>query len=303
MINQQWQQLHEKFVEYGRNAKEWMRKCVLLLPEIEKHKIWQRKGFENIYEYARQIAGMSRFKVDESLRILRRIQDKPALLKVAEEKGLQRVRPVAAISTVGDQKFWAEKAQIMSKHPLEAYVKNYRQEILPEEGTQSSKSNSNPKFKPYKEIIMQLDILTAEELEKLKGQSDWNTLMKEFLELRKQKMEIQKPKAIQAKSRAIPSSIRKHVLGKTRSTCAFPGCNKKAEILHHTDRFAMYGIHDPDTIVPLCKAHERLAHLGLIANENEAAKFWKVLKYPDQNNPKYEIDRMVEKYRKTFFAA
>ncbi|KKQ70295.1 MAG: hypothetical protein US92_C0010G0027, partial [Candidatus Peregrinibacteria bacterium GW2011_GWA2_38_36] len=34
--------LHEKFVFYGKNAREWMRKCTLLLPEIEKHEIWKK---------------------------------------------------------------------------------------------------------------------------------------------------------------------------------------------------------------------------------------------------------------------
>ena len=31
--------LHQKFVRYGANAKEWTRKCALLLPEIERHRI------------------------------------------------------------------------------------------------------------------------------------------------------------------------------------------------------------------------------------------------------------------------
>ncbi|KKQ69849.1 MAG: hypothetical protein UT33_C0021G0001, partial [Candidatus Peregrinibacteria bacterium GW2011_GWC2_39_14] len=34
--------LHQKFVFYGKNAREWMRKCTLLLPEIEKHEIWKK---------------------------------------------------------------------------------------------------------------------------------------------------------------------------------------------------------------------------------------------------------------------
>ncbi|MFA6550124.1 MAG: hypothetical protein WCT36_02095, partial [Candidatus Gracilibacteria bacterium] len=51
--------LHEKFIFYGKNAKEWMQKCVLFLPEINRLRIWEKKGFKNIYEYARILAGMS----------------------------------------------------------------------------------------------------------------------------------------------------------------------------------------------------------------------------------------------------
>lgn len=38
-------ELHEKFREYGRNAKEWQRKCILLLSEIARHEVWKIKGF------------------------------------------------------------------------------------------------------------------------------------------------------------------------------------------------------------------------------------------------------------------
>jgi hypothetical protein len=61
----------------------------------------------------------------------------------------------------------------------------------------------------------------------------------------------------------------------------------------------MYHVHDPDHIVPLCKAHERLAHLGLIENEQQAPQFWKIRLNPDCDDPKYEIDQIVEKYRQS----
>jgi hypothetical protein len=92
-------ELHEKFVEYGRNAKEWMRKCVLLLPEIEKERIWKKKGFGSIYEYAAKLAGMSRWQVEDALRILKKIGDKPFLQQVVEKKGINSVRPVVTIAT------------------------------------------------------------------------------------------------------------------------------------------------------------------------------------------------------------
>ena len=48
--------LHQKFKQYGANAKEWTRKCILLLPDIEKYRIWEQKGFGSIYEYAAKLA-------------------------------------------------------------------------------------------------------------------------------------------------------------------------------------------------------------------------------------------------------
>ena len=115
--------LHNRFSEYGGNAREWTRKCALLLPEIEKYEVWKKKGFGSIYEYAAKLAGMSRNAVDDALRILRKIEDKPALMKVAEKKGINAVRPVVAVATVENADFWAGKAEIMSKHTLETYIR------------------------------------------------------------------------------------------------------------------------------------------------------------------------------------
>ncbi len=122
------QELHIRFIQYSANAKTWMRKCVLLLPEINRLAIWQKKGFGSIYEYAAKLAGMSRNTVDDALRILEKIEDKPNLRLVAEQKGLGAVRPVATLSTTENEKFWARKAAAMSKNTLETYVREYKKQ-------------------------------------------------------------------------------------------------------------------------------------------------------------------------------
>ena len=91
--------LHKKFVFYGKNAREWMRKCEMILPEIDRRKIWKKHKYGSIYEYAAKLAGMSRERVTDCLRIHRHIGDKPALLAVAEHKGICALRPVATVAT------------------------------------------------------------------------------------------------------------------------------------------------------------------------------------------------------------
>lgn len=303
-------QLHENFVKYGQNAKEWMRKCIFLLPEIEKYQIWKEKGFGSIYEYAGKLAGMSRGQVEEALRVLRRISDKPALMKILEEKGLQRVRPVAAIATLETQNFWAEKSATMPKNTLETYVKNYREEFLPREGHQSGNhqttdypidlhatDNSTTQTslthqttsqnQTLASLTMNLDPETLAELEALKGQSNWDDLMKTFIlafkekQVREKYLKQQKPESIKTKSRSVPAKIEQYVLIRSNGKCEFPNCNKKHEHLHHTNRFASDHTHDPDNIVALCKAHHDLAHHGLIADEQEKPQNWKIRKEKD----------------------
>lgn len=79
--------------------------------------------------------------------------------------------------------------------------------------------------------------------------------------------------------------------------CAYPDCQKLPEIYHHTRRFALFPNHDPDFLTPLCKSHERLAHYGLIKNEEQPSEQWQVKTEADKTSPKYWIDRKVNAWR------
>jgi len=307
--------IHEKFVEYGTNAKEWMRKCVFLLPEIEKRRIWEKKGFLNIFEYAGKIAGMSRETVVDSLRIIKKIEDKPNLKEVAMQKGLNCIKPIVTIATKENEKYWAEKVKEMSKNTLAVFVKglrgakkhdNLEQQAIFEESERAGPSQQKAM------ILMVLDPEIAENLEKLKGNGSWDELMKELLGLRNKQLEIEKQKIINSEmkksvklgSRHIPVAVKRHVLKKTNGFCAFPGCKKDGEILHHTQRFALKKTHNPDKIVYLCTAHERLAHLGLVQNEDMSSENWKIREKPDadyENSAKKSIDQVVKQFRNPSF--
>ncbi|OGC81903.1 MAG: hypothetical protein A2788_01030 [Candidatus Abawacabacteria bacterium RIFCSPHIGHO2_01_FULL_46_8] len=164
-------QLHQQFSVYGKNAKEWLRKCALLLPEIVEKQVWRRKGFSSIYEYAAKLAGMSRYSVDEALRVLNLLEDKPVLKQLVAEIGINRVKPVAAVATSDTQEFWAEKARVMPKNVLETYVHDYRLESLPGPESQPVKINVSLKLKP--------DL--AKRLEKLKTEGNIEVLLERFL--------------------------------------------------------------------------------------------------------------------------
>jgi len=348
--------LHTQFSRYGRNAREWMRKCVLLLPEIERNRVWEKKGFDDIYEYAAKLAGMGHDAVNDSLRILKKIEDKPLLMEVVEQKGINCIKPIVNLIDENNEKFWAEKAKIMSKNTLQVYAKAFR-----DDGRTGPSEMLD--FPQKKAILILIDADVAERLEKLKGGGDWNDLMKEFLKLREEKLaaelkEIERKeikKIIKKKNKTVdevkqnegseiggtilnegmktmktmmaaaeqnndnsettvhkndlykaknhqPSTkIKKYVLHKTNHTCAFPGCTKPAEHLHHTERFSISGRHDPDKIIPLCKEHHELAHDGLIENEDAVPSEWRVRRDTDFayiNDIKFLIDQRVAEYKR-----
>jgi len=367
-MNNNHKTIHQKFVLYGANAKEWMRKCILLLPEIEEYRIWEQKKFNSIHEYAAKLAGMSRHTVDDALRILRHVKDKPALKRVVEVKGINAVRPVIAIANSETAGFWAEKALQMSKHTLETYVKEFEKNIDRDKESLTAAKNGqeeiswgNPKTRTgtektrfetqqeanqdlfaenlpaaqreiqqnthnllttdnlpapannisaqnlpetkqttHKKIVaMELDQDLIEELEKLKGEGSWNELMSQLLRMREEQLQSQKPEPVETESRHMPIKISRYAFELTNGTCSYPGCTKPAAIYHHTQRFALQKIHDPDRLHLLCKCHENLAHHGLIENEDSNPKTWKIRANPDKSSAKYKIDTLVQKFRKT----
>jgi predicted CopG family antitoxin len=287
-LKQNEQVIHEQFSQYGKNAKEWTRKCVLLLPKIEKHQIWKKKGFTCIYEYAAKIAGMNRNSVDDALRILRKIEDKPELMKVAEKKGLNAVRPVATIATQETEKFWADKVKIMAQSTLKTYVREFR--VNPRNNPSEISVNQT-------ELTIKLDKELAQKLEKLKGQGSWNDLIKQLVNSHDKQLEQEKPETTRSRSRHIPAKINKYIVQKTNGQCAFPGCTKPHKILHHADRFSITREHNPDRIIPLCFEHERIAHLGLIKNEHLSPEHWKIAQTTDATTYKHIIDQTVQAYR------
>ena len=287
-------QLHEKFSNYGTNAKEWMRKCQMLLPEIAKRQIWRKKGFSCIYEYAAKLAGMSRHNVDTALWILKKIENKPELQKVATEKGLNRIRPVANLATEETAEFWAKKAGEMSKHTLETYVKNYRESFCPGAKTQPAKVTANDN---RTDITVRVKPQLAKKLAQLQKHADFENLLEEFVDFVETREQETKPQPVKSKSRYVPVEIKRYAIKKTNGKCAFPGCTRKHESLHHTQRFASEKVHDPDRLVPLCQAHERIAHLGLIENEEGPPSEWQLRKKADPTDMKNYVDQFVSLYR------
>jgi len=293
-------QLHRQFVRYGTNAKEWMQKCILLLPEIQRHKIWAKKRFGSIYEYAAKLAGMSQRQVDNALWVLNRIEGRSELMRVVEEKGVNAVRPIVTIATVENDKFLAEKARGVTVRELEAFAKAVRSGKCSDEVCEKLQIEFPHvgDFQPGKvQISMELPSEVAEQLKKLKGDKDWGELMKEFLQFRKEKLQREKPESVATESRHVPAEIDHFVRARDNNTCVFPGCSRACAELHHVDSFALAKVHDPDRIFCLCGGHHDLAHRGLIENEHLPPAFWRVRSKPDRASPRFEIDRSVERHR------
>ncbi len=229
---------------------------------------------------------MSRAGVDEALWVLRKTENEPELRKVIAEKGLRSVRPVLSIVTPETASFWAQKAQEMPIHALETYVRNYREDLI----------HVN-KIEPEK-IVLKLELSTelAKRLGALSKTQGFEALLQKALDiLEESKGEL--PAAVKTSSRHIPKPIKDYVEERTTGLCSYPTCKKQATSLHHTQRFALEKVHDPNRLRGVCTDHERLAHLGLIDNEEADPRTWKLRTEPDKTHPKFFVDSMVALYR------
>lgn len=294
--------LHTEFQTYGQNAKKWIQKCKMLLPHIQAKEVWRIKGFLNIYEYARILAGMSTNAVDDALWVMKKLEDRPLLKKVAKEKGLNAVRPVLTIVSDNTEKFWAKKANEMSQNTLKTYVQNYREDGPLETENSWVNPSQMPEERIGKSIYMKLNVKTIERLKSVKGERDWDQLLNEMLDIMDateggsaSNKEI--PDAVNTGKRYVPAKIKRYVIEKTSGLCAYPGCTEFYDILHHTKRFVLDSTHDPRTLKPLCKEHEHLAHAGLIENEESSKTIkWGIRMEADVWNNKYEVDRAAHQY-------
>lgn len=367
-------ELYRRCKEYGLQARTALRKFAGLLCEVNTRRLYKRKGFASIHEFAAKLAGMSHETTDKILRLAEKLKDKSLLYGLFErgEVGWSKLEIVAYIGTPETDSLWAHKVLTLSTQALVVYVQEIRKQKF-EDGnfnrldfTDIGKSENKlpvllhgsgaaqeenftqiPSNYGQQAILghndIQGEILNAEiqwerlsillhpriafklrlfkqriEKEKRKTLS-WNEVFevlltqqklpaRQFVSKPNRKVEIKICPDCEKKradvheqygivGRKIPSAAKKIIDARTAGRCEFPGCNQPAKIYHHTRRFILRQNHDHSFIRSLCVAHERLAHAGLIPNEEEAPALWQIAHESDHTNKKFRIDQLVNQRR------
>jgi hypothetical protein len=123
--------LYEMCLEYGRNTLKWRRKFAGLLPEVNRRRLFLKKGFANIEEFAARIAGMSREQVHLVLQLERKFEDKPVLqaLLVEGEVSANKLARIASIATIENQEDLADMTKIMSNRAIETFVRDEKRAL------------------------------------------------------------------------------------------------------------------------------------------------------------------------------
>lgn len=292
--------LYKKCVIYGKQILQARRKFIGLLPEVYKRRLYARKGFGSIFEFAAKLAGVSHEQVSRVLQLERKYEDKPLIhaALVEGEISVNKLARIASIATSDNEQALVEKAKILSSRSLEVFVRDTKMETIERFQTNFPESNSNqgstnhnglmepfsgcesvhvhnPKWTQTSKLNLDSDLESELVAMQQKG-IDVNAFLREALRKRKEEIENEKEKLAEAQKqeleekavigmpgrRYIPVKIRKILFKEHGNNCTHPNCDKPAEQIHHENRFAKFRLHDARYLKPLCKAHHEIEHAG-----------------------------------------
>ncbi|MBI2638824.1 hypothetical protein HYW83_04515 [Candidatus Peregrinibacteria bacterium] len=283
------EKLYELCKVYGERARFWRQKFAGLLPEVYKRRLFEKKGMNSIFEFAKKLAGMNEKHVRRVLNIEERFRDKPILKGMLEngDISINKLARVVSVATPDNQLFWAAQAKVLFQGALETLVRD--QKVSTENtisstavdhmnGLQQPKSDD----KSVRVHTNQLNLSPEVHKKLLELQQkgiDVNTLLLEFLEKREQEITEEKKRIAEEieqhkefnhdavfygvpikKSRYISASTKALLAKEFGTKCAVPQCKKQAQEIHHTNRFSLSKSHNPYFLAPLCKEHHQIAH-------------------------------------------
>lgn len=287
--------LHEQFIQLGRQKIELERKLAALIPQIYEQEIY-KKYAGDIYEYCRKYAGLSFGVVQKILRTFKRIQDKPALVQAVEKIGIHKVALVANITTPENQQIVAERIGKMSKTAVAQFAKDFRREQkmvlfgevnevvkieldeemqflfnkLKKEFMKKAAVGEMSNREALRKILTEMNHLKFDE-KSLKNEVTGSggksgdgkeTESKTKAGIRTQISESPRPIPGEMVNRNISAVKKRQAIAKTNGKCAVDHCQKPFDHIHHIVPFSVCKSHD--LIIPICKEHHEMAHNGLI---------------------------------------
>lgn len=256
---EQWSdaQLLNAAVRYGEEARKWKDRFLGLLPEIERRRLYEQRGFSSVFHFAKILAGVSEEQVSRVLNVYRKFEATPVLqnLLTSGEVSVNKLAKIASIAEPDNEEFLANQAQLVSTRALETLVRDAK----------SVHVNKPEQIQTILQEPIYFDHDVTEQLKRLQekgidvSQMIRDALIKREQEIQQEKEELGKS-AQEADKRHIPQAV-KNLLKKEHGTkCSMPGCTNPSEEIHHTQRWSLVKKHDPRYMAPMCNPHHQIAH-------------------------------------------
>jgi len=118
--------LYQLCKKYGSQAKLWRQKFIGLLPEVNRRRLFEEKGFSSIFEFAAKLCGLTVEQVRLALNLEKRFSDKPVLKSMLEngEVSINKLARVVSIATPENEEELVEKIKILPKSALDTLVRD-----------------------------------------------------------------------------------------------------------------------------------------------------------------------------------
>ncbi|MEK7524544.1 MAG: hypothetical protein AAB588_05965 [Patescibacteria group bacterium] len=272
------EKLYELCKKYGAAARLWRQKFIGLLPEVNRRRLYEEKGFTSIFEFAAKLCGLSAEQVRLALNLEKRFEDKPILKKMLEEgeASINKLSRIVSIATAENEEELAEKIRVLPKSALDTFVRDVKGvEIETAEDSDGSQEplleakglpgQTSGRTQDVTILTFQIADDIAAEFNELHSKGiDVNELLRKMLERRKEEIAQAKEQIGETieptKSRYIPVQIKKILNEEYGEKCSITTCIKPAEETHHSQRFSLSQNHDPRFLAPLCHDHHIIAH-------------------------------------------
>ena len=263
-----WQMLDKDLLtlcrQYGRDAILLHRKFIGLLPEINRRRLYEKDGFLSIYHFAAVLGGVSREQVNRVINTEETLKDKPICkaLLVEGKVSINKFSRAPKITKENDAEV-AKSLEVLSQKTLEIMRKDEkacaRAQALKEQAPlfEQVAFVHGYEFTLSEELLKKLDELHAQG-------KDVSKVLLEALELRAKDIQERKQEAAsrmpEEETRYITKEIRDLQDEEYGNKCAYTGCTRPAEQIHHQVRFSLQSLNNPLYMVPLCAEHHKIAH-------------------------------------------
>lgn len=252
------------FVFMGMRLLDARNKCIGLLPEIYKRRIYSARGFASIYEFAAKLAGLSQEQVNRVLNLEKGLVDRPALHKalVSGEVSVNKLRKIVSIATIDNQEEVLARVKSLSVRAVETLVRDYKNIG---DGHVTMQGTMFGEVAQVEGGEIRLDVEVRDELVAMQKRGvDVNELLKKFLENYREVLVLEKAKIAkdlpQKAGRYIPVAAKNVLRKEFGDRCSVPRCGRKFQEIHHLIPYALAKKHDPRLMVQLCSEHHQIAH-------------------------------------------
>jgi hypothetical protein len=114
--------------KYGYITLEARQKFIGLLPEVYRRRLFEKKGYGSIYEFAGKLAGISKAQVNLTLSLEKRFEDKPILRRalVDGQMSINKLSRLTSIATTENEQELFARTKLLSNRAVEVFVRDVK---------------------------------------------------------------------------------------------------------------------------------------------------------------------------------